>query len=74
MNSISEKEDQKLLFKFGIIADVQYVDAPDALNFNQVKLRKSIYGQATECWSSLCNTSSNADGIRFALVLGKTTF
>ena len=79
MNSISEKEDQKLLFKFGIIADVQYVDAPDALNFNQVKLRKyrqskSIYGKATECWSSLCNTSSNADGIRFALVLGKTTF
>ena len=68
----------KVLFKFGIIADVQYVDAPDALNFNQVKLRKyrqskSIYAQATESWSALCNTtdsSENFDGIRFALVLG----
>eukprot|EP01035_Chromulina_nebulosa_P032097 gene32097-42839_t len=78
MNSIPVKSCSKLLFKFGIIADVQYVDAPDALNFNQVKLRKyrqskSIYAQAIESWSALCNathSSQNFDGIRFALVLG----
>ena len=79
MNSIPVKSCSKLLFKFGIIADVQYVDAPDALNFNQVKLRKyrqskSIYAQAIESWSALCNathSSQNFDGSRFALVLGK---
>lgn len=63
--------EKEILFKFGIISDIQYVDVPDALNFQQTKLRKyrqslEIFRKAVDGWIS----SSNIVEMKFALILG----
>jgi manganese-dependent ADP-ribose/CDP-alcohol diphosphatase len=56
------------LFKFGLIADIQYANAPDALNFQKTQMRRyrqslRIYQDAVEYWKE----QSKVD---FALILG----
>ena len=46
------------LFKFGIIADIQYIDAPNGKNFHGNKIRRyrqslSIFKKAVSSWNSL---------------------
>jgi hypothetical protein len=70
-----ELERDDAMFKFGIIADIQYAAEPDALNFQKTKLRKykqslDIYRSAIQYWISLSNTKQNR-GLSFLLVLGK---
>lgn len=54
-------------FKFGLIADIQYADSDDALNFQQTRKRRyrqslEIYKDAMEYWDT--------NKVDFALVLG----
>jgi manganese-dependent ADP-ribose/CDP-alcohol diphosphatase len=46
------------LFNFGVIADIQYVDAPDAMNFQGTMMRRyrqslNIFQEAINSWTSL---------------------
>jgi hypothetical protein len=46
------------LFKFGIIADIQYIDAPNGKNFHGNKIRRyrqslNIFKKAVSSWNSL---------------------
>ena len=46
------------LFSFGVIADIQYVDAPDAMNFQNTTMRRyrqsfNIFKDAITSWDSL---------------------
>lgn len=56
------------LFRFGVIADIQYVDLPDAPNFQGTKLRRyrnslQIYQRAIEHWQM-------ERKVDFAMILG----
>eukprot|EP01038_Epipyxis_sp_PR26KG_P007653 gene7653-10415_t len=57
------------LFSFGLIADIQYADSPDSLNFQQTKMRRylqsiDIYRNSVNYWNKLEHSVS------FALILG----
>ena len=57
------------LFSFGVIADIQYVDAPDAMNFQNTTMRRyrqsfNIFKDAILSWDSL------ATAPKCAIVLG----
>lgn len=56
------------LFKFGIIADVQYANAPDAMNFQETKVRR--YKQSLQIFDDAVNDWDTTNGILFSLVLG----
>lgn len=56
------------LYSFGLIADIQYADAEDAMNFQKTSMRRyrqslSIYEDAIQHWSSVSST-------KFAVILG----
>ena len=68
---MKDKDNKELLFKFGIISDIQYVDLPDALNFQQTKLRR--YRQSLDIFQkAITNWISSVDEveIKFVLILG----
>ena len=57
------------IFSFGVIADIQYVDAPDAMNFQNTTMRRykqsfDIFKEAISSWDSL------VDPPKCAIVLG----
>lgn len=60
--------DSRLSYKFGIISDIQYVDAADSLNFQQSKLRK--YRQSLRIYRDAVNSWLKHGDIMFSLVLG----
>lgn len=65
----SPSSDATSLFSFGIIADIQYADAPDSLNFQGTRVRRyrqslNIFRQATLHWAQ------HSQGIETAVVLG----
>ena len=46
------------IFSFGVIADIQYVDAPDAMNFQNTTMRRykqsfDIFKEAISSWDAL---------------------
>ena len=68
---MKDKDNKELLVKCGIISDIQYVDLPDALNFQQTKLRR--YRQSLDIFQkAITNWISSVDEveIKFVLILG----
>lgn len=64
---------QPLLFSFGVIADIQYVDAPDAMNFQKTSIRR--YRQSFEIFKkAILNWSSMSKPPACAIVLGKSIY
>lgn len=69
INSNNNKE--KCLFSFGVIADIQYADSDDALNFQQTKIRRyrqslKIFEDAVDHW----NQMKEENNILFSIILG----
>lgn len=69
-NSNSNSNDEPL-FSFGLIADIQYADCDDTMNFQQTKMRRyrqslKIFRDASLYWQQ----KKDEDNILFAVILG----
>jgi manganese-dependent ADP-ribose/CDP-alcohol diphosphatase len=65
----SNDDSSKSLFSFGVIADIQYVDAPDAMNFQNTTMRRykqsfETFREAISSWDAL------PESPKCAIVLG----
>jgi manganese-dependent ADP-ribose/CDP-alcohol diphosphatase len=59
----------KSLFSFGIIADIQYADSPDSMNFQGTRVRR--YRQSLDIFrQAAMNWSKHSQAIETAVVLG----
>ena len=56
------------LFKFGVIADIQYVNAPDSPNYQQTRVRR--YNQSLKIFDEAIRSWDEVDGLSFSLILG----
>ena len=64
-----QSSSQHCLFKFGIIADIQYIDAPDGRNFEGTKVRRyrqslQIFKTAVKSWTK------HKKDLKFSVLLG----
>ena len=71
---IKNESPPEVLFRFGIIADIQYADADDAPNFQGTMIRryrKSLltYSKAIKYWNNMLTTSTSIP-FKCAIVLG----
>jgi len=62
-----EKENEAL-FRFGLIADIQYVDADDAMNFQGTRMRRyrhslGVYEKAVKDWNNQILSSSSSSSL-----------
>lgn len=74
-SSSSIKNPSQLLFRFGVIADIQYADADDAMNFQGTKMRRyrnslSVFEDAVNTWNFQKTQSDNDVPFTCSLILG----
>lgn len=70
--------DEEVLFRFGLIADIQYVDADDAMNFQGSRMRHyrnslDVYNTAVKDWNNQITSSvpsSSSSKFKCSIVLG----
>ena len=64
-----------LLFAFGVIADIQYTNAPDAMNFQGTRLRRyrqslQIFAKAVEHWNVVSQSAHLENKFTSSIILG----
>ena len=73
--SIVNKSSAQALFRFGVIADIQYADSEDALNFQGTKTRRyrhslGVFEKAIKYWNNQYLDETEVVPIKFSIVLG----
>lgn len=56
------------LYSFGLVADIQYADSEDAMNFQRTSIRR--YRQSLSIYEDAINHWSSAPTTKFAVILG----
>lgn len=67
-NKIQSNHHDRMIFNFGLIADIQYVDFPNSMNFQKTKTRR--YRQSLEIYKEAVDAWNKIDSISTAIILG----